>query len=395
MEDCRQYIEGCLLNGERISYVHEKNSREAILLQLKEISELSGMSDLQLLREEAAKEMIWVLLKNEKIERGMYCHNKPDAELVVCAPAALMAVILGEYELAKRICEIEERNYENDTAFEVQQDYNGPHLKGGKYRFCEACVLSCDMEWEETVYFMGKGMFDISLYEEQGNGFFSDVCMHGSKMQMWEYIYKMMKRLSQQLELYETFQALIFLLMWFALLREIDKDNVNFWNCIYGLFSEEEQWILITEFIHGRWFQDIRNSTIVRRSRILACTEEHFKHMDYLPMDGHIRKYAEYLVRQISEVGDAQARECCRDYFLTVKQFAGKQEAEWKELMLALLRSKDLPLIELGFQNCLLNKEWIAEYIDYFMGKKDYSWILSYLIQKSWSIKEIENGNIQ
>lgn len=398
MEDCRGYIEKCLSNGERIQYVYEEHCREAILEQLKEMSELSRMVDMQLVKEEEEDQvMLWVLPEDEVIEKGMYHYNKPDAELLVCAPPALMAVVLGEYGLAQKICELTPRKYENDIAFEVLQDRQGPHLDGGKYRFCEVCMLSADMGREETAYFREMGMFELLLYEERENSFFSKVCIHGDEKRSWKCLLKVMERVRNQDEVCESFQHFMMLLLWYAFLQEMDINNPDFWKGVYSVFSEAEQWEAVVDFMHrymvvrGKIMKDIG----AQERRILACIEEHFRHRDCLIADGYVEMYIKKIIELIDRwYGNIEIRQYLITYFVAVKRFGGNSIEGWREEMFDLFEMKDFTLIELAFQNHLLREEWLEEYIAYFIKQKKYTLILPYLIQKNWLFKENADENV-
>lgn len=398
MEDYRDYIQKCLLNGERIQYVYEEHGRQAILEKLRRISKNLGLAEGQSTKEMGDEQsMLWVLPEDEVIEKGIYHYNKPDTELLVCAPPALMAMILGEYKLAKKICEIVSRSYENDTAIEILQDNRGPLLGGSEFRFCEACLLCSDMEPEETIFFKENGMFAIELYWDYERAFFSKLYLHGDQKQTWKYTFKMMERLRKQESVCEIFQDYKFLIIYFALIKKMDMSNSDFWKDIYGLFSQVEQRNAITEFVHQIWLKqmDVIHDVRSKEYRIIPCIKEHFRHVDYLSVDGGVEEYVAYIIKKIDACEETEFRHYCVTYFETVQWFGGEESSGWRKIMFELFNKKDFTLIELGFQNHLLKEEWIEEYIEYFISQKNYTWILPYLIQKNWLIKEKTNGNIQ
>lgn len=397
MEDYREYREQCIANGERIQYVYEEHCREAILEQLIEMSKIAGVSDMHIMQEEAdTSEMLWVLLKDEVIEKGIYSINRPDTELLIYAPPALMALLIGEYGLARKLCDLEMRDCREDIAIEVLQDNRGPLLHGGKYRFCEACLLSSDMLLEETLYFDQKGFFDDSAYYTSENSFLKNVYLHGEGKQAWKYIYKAIQRVTIQKNECETLECYMVLFTWYALLKQMDTDNDDFWKDLYGLFSEVEQWNKLTGIIHGLLFRYYgpKNDIETMVCKLIPCVEEHFRHVDYLCMDGYVEEYMEYIIGDNKKVESLKNKKYTIRYFGAIKQFRGEYTKEWRELVFKLFNKRDLELLELAFQNHILKKECITEYIEYFITQKEYSWILAYLIQKNWLIKEKANGNI-
>lgn len=398
VEDYRDYIQKCLLNGERVQYMYEEHGRQAILEKLRRISENLELGEEQVTKEpEDEQAMLWVLPEDEVIEKGIYHYNKPDTELLVCAPPALMALILGEYKLAKKIYEKFSRSYENDTAIEILQDNRGPLLGGSEFRFCEACLLGIDMEPEETIFFKEKGMFEIELYWDSENAFFSKVCLHGNQKQTWQCIFKMMERLRKQEIVCEIFRDYKFLFICFALIKKMDMNNNDFWKDIYGLFSKVEERNVITEFIHRIFLMkiDVIHDVMSKEYRIIPCIEEYFRHADCLLLDGSVGEYIAHFIKNIDAGGENEFRNYCVTYFETVQWFGGEDSAELRKIMFDLINQKDFRLIELGFQKHLLREEWIEEYIEYFISQKNHTWILPYLIQKNWLIKEKTDGNIQ
>jgi len=394
MKAYREYIENCLLNSEKVEYAYEEHCRQVVLEQLIRLSEMP--QDGLIGETDEEQDLLCVFLENEMIEKGMHRNNRPKEELIICAPPALMAVILGEYKLAQKLCERTARHYEDDTAIEILQDHRGPLLKTSQFRFCEACLLSSDMETEESDYFVDKGMFAITLYCDNEKGFFSKLILYGDDKQILDCLLKMMDRVIKQQGIRNSFPASIGLLVCFALRKEIDRKVADFWKDVYGTLHEVEHWNFIIQFthcylmVHCNALVDIQSGG----NRVLPCIEEYFRHMDCMPMDGYVKNYIDRLIK-FNASGKKELRDYCRTYFKTVKRFGSEVNLEWKILMFTLLRKKDLTLAELGFRNAFLKEEWIEEYIEFFFLQKEHSLILPYLIQKKWALKEKLNGNIQ
>lgn len=397
MEDYREYRERCIANGERIQYVYEEHCREAILEQLMEMSKIAGVPDLHIVQEEEEiQEMLWVLLKDEVIEKGIYSINRPDTELLVYAPPAFMALLIGEYGLAKKLCDLEMRNCREDIVIEVLQDDRGPLLHGGKYRFCEACLLSSDMPLEETLYFSQNGFFDVSVYHSSEASFLKNIYLHGECRQSWRYLYKAIQRIEIQKKECEILKGYIVLFIWYALLKQMDMENEDFWKDLYGLFSDAEQWNELTGIIHGllKRYYSTENVIKIMVCKLIPCVEEHFRHVDYLNMDGYVEEYMDYIIGKIGKGENIKNKKYIIRYMRAVKQFRGEYTAGWRTIVFKLFKKRDLELLELAFQNHFLKKEYITEYIEHFLLQKEYSWILPYLVQKNWLAKENANGNI-
>lgn len=436
MKDYREYIQNCFFQGERVQYVYAKHCRQAILEQLYKISEGKQAEDPEekAAAEEnavtedseekaAAKEntatedpeekdvaeeipdeqlMLWALKENEVIEKGIYRYNKPDSELLVCASPALMALILGEYKLAKKICEMDPKSaseaMKKGTALEILQDEKGLRLEGSEIRFCEACILCSDMEPEETVYFMEKGMFDLERYIDPENSFFSKVDLNEDQKQRGKYIVKMMERLKHQENVCEIFKGFKLLLVCYAMIKKIDIGNADFWKDVYELYDKDEEWNELTVFAHRILLKklDVKKDILEKQYRLLTCIEEHFRHTDYLRVDSEVEDYIKYLLLYAETTENhAEFKNYLVIYFQTVQRFGGEETLEWKRLMLELLKKGDLTMLELGFQKQFLKEEWIAEYIEHLIHQKEGAWVLTYLIYKNWLVKEKKNGNVQ
>lgn len=430
MKDYREYIQNCLFKGERVQYVYAKHCRQAILEQLYEISEgkyeedpegkadaeesaeagnPEGKADAEESAEAgdpegkaAAEEipdgqlMLWVLQKNEIIEKGIYHYNKPDSDLLVCASPALMAMILGEYKLARKISETDLEAMKQDTALEILQDEKGPHLGGSEIRFCEACLLCSDMEPEETAYFMEQGMFDLERYVNPENSFFSKVYLHGDQKQSGAYIVKMMERLKHQENVCEIFKGFKLLLVCYVMINKIDIGNADFWKNAYELYDKDEEWNELTVFAHKILHEkyDVKKDILEKQYRILPCIDAHFRHTDYLRVDSAVEEYIRCILYWKETDNHTEFRNYLVTYLKAVQHFGGEETLGWKRLMLALLTKGDLTMLELGFQKQLLKDEWLEEYIEYFSQQKEGVWVLAYLIYKNWLIKERKNGNV-
>lgn len=395
MENYREYMESCRLNGERMPYLYEEHKREQVLKQLKELLwEAQSEREINFEREEPLwQELLWILEEGEELEKGFYSCNTPDSELVVVASPALMALLMGEYDLSIELCKAGLCGDKNDIASELKQEGKISFLGGGSIRFCEACLLCFDMSVEQLDFFRRKKFFERVNFGHENNCRFLENYLFMDKKKEWGQLYRVLGSIKTRGVAYGNPGDLLMLILWYALCEQMDEDNSMFWTKLCELFKETEVFEVIPYMLHEYtrvYFGCLKEW--VEQERLLRGMEEYFRHAETIDI--------RYIGNYISEILLDECicrktfRKHGRDYFSVVKKIEGEVTGEWWKDMLKLLKTRDFPLIELAFKSGFLKEDCLDTYIQYFSTQKDYAGIIPYLIYKRWSGKESANGSI-
>ncbi|MBQ8823145.1 MAG: hypothetical protein IJZ82_10915 [Lachnospiraceae bacterium] len=394
MENYREYMESCLSNGERMPYPYELHCIEQVLSRLQELLLAAEPGyEAPYMREEAClPELLWIIAEGEVQEKGFYSWNKPEGELAVVAPPGLMALLMGEYELAIALCEAGFGGGRNDIASELRQEGQTSFLGGGSIRFCEACLLCRDMTKEQIAYFKGKDFLDVlNLWRENGDQF-ADVCFFVDKQVVWENLFGILQRVKEDGEVYGDVEDVLILILWYALRMEMDVGNPTFWLRLYSLFAESEVLPAIPHTLHAYAKAYYRGEAGIYKEqhRLLNGMDMYFRFAEAINIQ-HVELYITEIILKKCGTGK-KAREFRRVYFSVMKKIEGDITAEWLEHMLELLKTKDFPLLEQAFRSGFLRDDCVEDYIRYFFRHKEYAGIIPYLLQRRWRTKEDANG---
>lgn len=397
LESYREYMESCRLNGERMPYSYEEYNREQVLKRLKELLwEAQFGREVNFEREEPLwQEFLWMLEEGEAMEKGFYGCNTPDSELVVVASPALMALLMGDYDLSIALCKAGMYGDVNDIASELKQEGKISFLGGGSIRFCEACLLCFDMSVEQIDFFRRKGFFERANFWRENNSRFLENYLFVDKQKEWEYLHRVLRNIKAHGEAYGESGNMLMLILWYALCEEMDENNPSFWTRLCELFAETEGFGGIPYMLHEytRVYFGCLNKECTEQERLLRGMEEYFRHAETIDI-----RYIEDYVSEIL-LGECICRKSIRkqgrDYFSVVKKIEGEVTREWLKDMLTLLKTRDFPLLEQAFRSGFLREDCVDAYIQHFSTQKDFAGIISYLMCKRWNGKENVNGFVQ
>ena len=147
MPEYRKILVECREKGKAMPFQGEGFTRDAVLKQIQEYAEGDG---------EVSRELLWILEKEEKLERGMYQWNRPSVDLAIVATPVVMALVLEEYELAQKCCEKEYFRCEEEWGEELYQSDGFSFIGGGSYSFFEAWMLCEEIPEDYMNYFSEK-----------------------------------------------------------------------------------------------------------------------------------------------------------------------------------------------------------------------------------------------
>lgn len=392
MENYREYMESCLQNGERMPYPYEKHCREQVLEELKEllVTVRVGDEDVYMREEAGTRELLWLMEEGEVQEKGFYSWNKPDSELAIVAEPGPMALLMGEYDLSIALCEAGLGSGRNAIVSELKQDGYASFLGGGSIRFCELCLLGWDMTKEQIAYFWQRDFLDgPNLWRENGDQF-SEVSFFVDKQVVWENLYRVLRSLKE----YGDVEDILILILWYALRKELDKNNPTFWLRLYSLFADSPVLSAIPHTLHAYarayYMGEVR--IYEEQHRLLNGMDMYFRFADAIDIQ-YVEFYIAEIILEKCSTGK-RAREFRRVYFSVMKKIKGEITIEWLEHMLELLKTRDFPMLEQAFQSGYLRDDCVEDYIRYFTLQKGYVGIIPYLMRRRWREKEDANGRI-
>lgn len=384
MKKYKEYIESCLMNGGKLECSHEQHCREKVLEKLIELSETGITTDEEKhMREETGiSELLWIIEDGEIQEKGLYSWNKPDGGLLVIASPALMAILMGEYEIGIELCEKGMWGDRNDIASEFGLEGCNCLPVGSSIRFCEACLLCRDMTKEQIAYFGEREFLDgPNLWRENGDQF-SDIRFFVNKQVVWDSLYQVLQRVKEYGRTYEEVEDIILLILWYALRQGMDKDNPVFWLKLCILFANTEMSHTIPQALHGyakAYYVGAVNH-YEEQYRLLNGMDMYFRYAEAVDF--------QYIDHYISDI---ILTKCRREerlmsfrkvYFSTMKKIEGEVTILWLNHMLELLKTKEISLLEQAFQSGFLRDDCIENYISHLIPLKEYAGIIIYLIHR-------------
>lgn len=331
------------LYGQAIQAPYKEHNKEYLLELMRSYTELSEMGyDEPFMREESICEDLLLFLKREEVlERGIYSWNRPDMDLAIVAPPPLMALILGEYSLAARLCEICDLPTHKMMVDEMYQEGNRSFVGGGHYGFCEACLFSSDMSLEEKQFFHQIGGYESRDSEEHELGFMEGFQFHqrGAVSQKLlqtfleepdsEQISELWKPIIEVQNLQELFQdtsKLISGIVQYALRMKLDIWDVNFWEKLFKMFSKKEAHHIIVDAMHGymRNMESWQRLPQENEELALKCLKVYFRYEDSLPMEGEVEAFlSDCLYKADYMAPGGKCRQYMEQYLRAVKNYGG------------------------------------------------------------------------
>lgn len=377
---CTDYRESMLnsrMTGNAMNFSYKEHCKEAVLKQL-----INNTAT-----ESANEDMLWILKHSEKMERGIYSWNQPQVDLAIIAPPALMALIMGEYELAVQLCKMQEAPLWENTVEELYQEGDHSQIGGGSYNFCEACLFSDTMGECETRYFWENGYYDARLLVGENNGMLSDMQFHGKAENRTEDIWRPLQKIQSLGDRIGDTDELLHLAVLYALQLEIDTQYENFWERLYAMFSAREEHLIIIDAMHSYFLNtsSADNLPLHFEERVLKGIQKYFNYEEWIPMSGAVETYLiERITSKTYLIG--KRKWILESYFHAVKQFEGTISEKWKYAMLILLSSYNSNWWNKGFQNGFLRKDCTEDYIDYLLQEygREYGSYIARLIQIKW-----------
>lgn len=373
------------VHGERMDLDYREHSREMVLKQLWEF--LAGVEEDQPFMRESLnrKEFLWLLPEKEVVEKGIYGWNRPKVDLAIAAPPTLMAIVMGEYELAQRLSRIDETPKWLNKVRECYLNGTRAYLGGGRYSFFEACMLSDDMTTQERHVLLPEKMWPkVSEYEI----FLENFQFHRGERALMEDIWHPIISLHALIQGSEEKKGLIQLLTRFVI--KIGADNVcgDFWERLYSMFSGECR-ELIVQAVHkyALYFIDSTNKLFHYEDRLLHSVEVFFRYERALYVS---REVAGFIEKRLPKDLNAQSRtvKFMMRYMNAVKQFEGTVTDIWWTGMIRIMESGSQGWILRCLDNGFLREECIPAYVEHLLQTKSGPGTIPLLIQRSWQSRE-------
>jgi len=395
-ENYRDMLYLARLTGEAVKLPYEAHCREALLEELRGrlLPGEWGYEEPYMREETEHEDLLWLLNREEVLEKGIYSWNRPTVDLAIVAPPALMALIMGEYELAVKLSERGGPPSWKNRVEELYQDRGRSGIGGGCYSFGEACLLSMDMPVSEKLFFWQKGYYDVENIFLEEPALWSELQLHRDGQKGEEDFWNIMKEIKTLGEIFEDTRELFVPAIEYALNVDMDWKCGQFWEKIYELFPSKEEHIVIVEVLH-RYFVNLcsaESTSLQYEERVLAGVQAYFQYEDSLLMQEGVERY---LLERITMVSYMQGcwRICLEQYLDVVKCFEGTIGKGWQQGMYELLKRGDEKWFHLGFKSGFLRKDCIKEYVDYLLQElsekdKRYSLYISKLIQMMWREEE-------
>ncbi len=266
--DYRECMMNSRMTGKAMKFAYEKHCREKILKQMKD--KLIVASDYKEgayipwkeKRETIRDDMLWILKKGEPVERGIYSWNRPAVDLAIVAPPALIALVMGEYQLAVRLCIEANEPLWDSTVEELYQEGKKCGIGGGSYTFGEACLLSSEMGDVEKRYFWKNGYYREGLLASEGRYILSNLQFHGSAGQMAEDMWRPIQEVKDLEAITCENSGLLTKIMVYAMQQEMDKNGEAFWERLYGTFPAKKERREIVTALHKWLFGRCREDNI-------------------------------------------------------------------------------------------------------------------------------------
>ena len=373
------------VQGERMDLDYREYNREKVLKQLQEFL-VEVEEEQPFMRESLSrKELLWLLPQKEVVEKGIYRWNRPDVDLAIAAPPTLMAIVMGEYELAQRLSKSDATPKWLNRVKECYLNGTRAYLGGGTYNFFEACMLSDDMTAQEMHVLLPKNKWPkVSEY----GSFLEDFQFHRGEGAFAEDIWHPIISLHALIQESEEKKGLIQLLTRFVIKIGVDNVCGDFWERLYGMFTGEcrEQ---IVQAVHkyALYFSDSTNKLFYYEDRLLHSVEVFFRYEKELSVS---REVAGFIEQRLPEDLNEQSRavKFMMRYMNAVKQFGGTVTDTWWTSMTRIMESCSLGWIRRCLDNGFLKEECIPVYVEYLFQIKSGTGIIPLLIQQSWRSRE-------
>lgn len=387
------------LMGEKMTFSYSEHCKATVLQQLQECLEVSeiGYEEPYVWEEDMRDDMLWLLRGDEEVEKGIYSWNRPEGDLAIVAPPALMALVMGEYVLAVKLMEKAEVPMWKNKADEFYLEDARVNIGGGSYTFGEACLMSGEMPVSVKQYFREKGYYDILKLKTDGNSMLFEMQFHRTGQSVLEDVWRPIqevKNLCESDEMGGKGRELLPFAIEYALGLKIDKKCDDFWDKLFQMFPEREEQFIIAEAMHAYFLNlcSAENLSPRYEERLLDGLQAYFRYEPGIPMTGAVEDYV--LERmETKSYRSGKWKKYLDRYFNTVKRFDGSVSKKWQLGMFELLSCEDVEWIQTGFYNGFLKKDCIAEYIEYLLQKhiregKNYTAFIPQLIQMQWQENE-------
>lgn len=367
--DYRQCMRDKRTNVDKITFSYKNHCTKSVLKQLKAFlkntEEINFYENMQM-------DMLWIIKSREKIEKGIYSWNTPKNDLAIVAKPTLMAVIMGEYNLAVKLMEKDYLSTLSDSAEEFVLENNKVCIGGGNYSFSEACLMSFEMPLSVKKYFLEKGFYGEAGSWMKENFLLEEMQFYRDEIFWYEDIWRLFQEIKALYEKNNKAGKLLKLAIEFALRNKIDKKCDEFWDKLFRMFSDKEERYIIIETLHGYFvsFTSAEKLSPVFEERILKGVKVYFQYASDILMAGAVKKYV--LERIYSKTYRNGAREeYLMLYFDIVREFEGAVCEEWKNGMFEVLSRYEKNFIDKGFKNGFLKGGYIAEgYAGYLISKR-------------------------
>ncbi|MBQ9135217.1 MAG: hypothetical protein IJX66_03870 [Lachnospiraceae bacterium] len=256
--DYRECMMNSRMSGKAMDFSYKEHSRETVLKQLKDKLILSPENKeccdiLSKVKHETIRDdMLWILKKGESVERGIYSWNRPAVDLAIVAPPALMALVMGEYQLAVRLCIEANEPLWDSTVEELYQEGRKCGIGGGSYTFGEACLLSGEMGDVEKRYFWKNGYYNEGLHADEGYSILANLQFHGSTGRMAEDKWRPIQEVKDLEAITGQNSGLLTRIVEYAMQLEMDKNCEAFWERLYETFPAKKERREIVTALH-KW----------------------------------------------------------------------------------------------------------------------------------------------
>ncbi len=387
----REIMQESRMSGKAMPYSFEDYSPKEVGKKLKVMAADTGREgNCNRMPEEpgAEEDMLLLIKKEEHMEKGIYSWNRPPMDMAVVASPVLMALILGEYELAVELDKHREAATWQYSAEEMYQKEEEACLGGGMYTFGEALLMCGDAPKPMIEYFESKGCYD-RFYANDEEDLFKNFVFHKDSPNLADVIRPFAECKCIEQIVGEKPHLLHKLLM-YGLEQKSDILHLGYWDELFRIFTQKEERmrIMTSVFYYGLWHRADKSQT---DGRVQIAMLVYFKKEKSIEMSAILATYIRTVL-----LSDYQNKPAKTNHLLWIfkvmKKVEGVVTREWQEGMKELLKLGDWDVIEPAFRCGYLKADGISEYIEALLAEQNHTQTLIRLIKKKWREEAVQIG---
>jgi hypothetical protein len=381
--DYREMFDRCRQDGKPLPVDWEEYTREAVKKRLEEIGS-SG-------KWQTGEELLWIFDGDEKASRGLYRWNPPDGAVAVAAPPVLMAVMMGEYDLAVQMVRAGILYHMEDMA--VEQGISRRETSGMvvSYMLWDIWFLDADMSGELYEAFL-QGMLPNDIKEiniDYLRYFPFAAKAPGKNLTKGKLLAAGIKRLRGHHEeaAFEYSQYLPYCVV----ANKYDEEDPTIWEPMFEAFETEQQRSNMTQFIYGYFcYKEPPSASLLpnEEKRLMNVLKILYQYDHCVEINDQM---TEFMSWRIGPEGDdyvrSEKRQELMDFMELVPRFEGTETKEWKECVARILKTEDRKLLCVCFHKNFLKLECLEEYMDYAKQcseKSSKAFLYPFLVSLKW-----------